>query len=144
MGYLRRLKVNELKDWGNCNLEFFNKQFNTNFEVKDIYKVPNMKLTWDRIIMKISGGNGTIKKLITIRPFGALDYAGFELIDIDSEKIYIFDNKQSFLNYTLRESSYIDDYIKEHNTNADFNKELEELLKNINSNNIKKRIIKKQ
>ena len=142
MGYLRRLKVNELKDWGNCNLEFFNKQFNTNFEVEDIYKVPNMKLTWDRIIMKISGGNGTIKKLITIRPFGALDYAGFELIDIDSEKIYIFDNKQSFLNYTLRESSYIDDYIKEHNTNADFNKELEELLKNINSNNIKKRVSK--
>jgi len=142
MGYLRSLKVNELKDWGNCNLEFFNKQFNTNFKVEDIYKVPNMKLTWDRIIMKVSGGNGTIKKLITIRPFGALDYAGFELIDIDSEKIYIFDNKKSFLNYTLRESYDIDDYIKETHTSADFNKELEELLKNINSNNIKKRVSK--
>lgn len=142
MGYLKRLKVNELKDWGNCNLEFFNKHFNTNFKVEDIYKVPNMKLTWDRVIMKVSGGNGTIKKLITIRPFGALDYAGFELIDIDSEKVYIFDNKKSFLNYSLNEDYTIDDYIIKDNYNENFNTELKELLNNIKSNNIKKRIAK--
>lgn len=139
MGYLRYLKVNELKEEVENRLVDYNKQFNSNYKVVDIYKVPKAKYTWDRIIAKVKDNEN--ESIISVRLFGALDYFGFELIDYSNDKAYIFDNKQYGPDLKLNYQKPLNDYIKENN-GEEFKNELNNLITNIKNNNIKKRISK--
>ena len=140
MGYLRYLKVNELKEEVESKLKDYNKQFNSNYKVVDIYKVPKAKYTWDRIIAKVKDNKN--ENIISVRLFGALDYFGFELIDYSNNIAYMFDNKQYGPDLKLKYEMPLNEYIKSNENNVNFNNELINLINNINSNNIKKRISK--
>ena len=143
MGYLRYLKVNELKEEVENKLKDYNKQFNSNYKVVDIYKVPKAKYTWDRIIAKVNDNNKN-EKLISVRLFGALDYFGFELIDYSNDKAYIFDNKQYGPDLKLKYEMPLNEYIENNEgyMKEEFKNELNNLITNIKNNNIKKRISK--
>jgi len=141
MGYLRTLKVSELKEEIGELVVCYNKQFNTSFEISDIYKIPKMNFTWDRIIAKIKSNEN--EKLISVRLFGARGYYGFELIDYSNDMVYEFNNKKCFTNLTLAKKFTINDYLKENVIFTNFNDELKEFISNIKANNIKRRISRK-
>lgn len=140
MGYLRYLKVNDLKKEVDSWLVYYNKHFKTSFKVKDIYQIPKVKCEWDRIIAKVNDSEN--EKLISIRLFGVRGYCGFVLIDYSNDNVYEFSNRTVFAEFLLEEEYSINNYLENKYHCVEFTNELKMVVDNIKEGNIKKRIAK--